>query len=158
MNNFLSHPFLYIFWEFLEECLEWISSHQCTSWGWGRSSRFGMNQKHILPCPKFLVFSISYLPQSFSLLPTSLLPPFHLSPPSYLPPTYLPPPTSPLLPTSPHFVFTPLLKLESTWSGSHHHQSSGVLEAGPTIVRAHEHLKEDPPSSKLGSAWSKTQN
>jgi uncharacterized membrane protein YgcG len=32
-----------------------------------------MNQKHILPCPKFLVFSTSSLPQSFSILPTSLL-------------------------------------------------------------------------------------
>ncbi len=30
----------------------------------------GMNQKHILPCPRFLVFSASSLPQSFSLLPT----------------------------------------------------------------------------------------
>jgi hypothetical protein len=28
--------------------LEWTSSHQCTSSGRGRSSRFGMNQKHIL--------------------------------------------------------------------------------------------------------------
>jgi len=51
----------------------------------------GMNQKHILPYPKFLVFSASSLPQSFSLLPTSLLftspllPPSHLPPPSYLP-------------------------------------------------------------------------
>jgi hypothetical protein len=43
----------------------------------------GMNQKHILPCPKFLVFSTSSLPQSFSLLPTS-----------------------------PHFVLTPSLELE----------------------------------------------
>jgi hypothetical protein len=39
-----------------------------------------MNQKHILPCPKFLVFSASSLPQSFSLLPTSLPP----TSPSYL--------------------------------------------------------------------------
>jgi hypothetical protein len=37
-----------------------------------------MNQKHILPCPKLLVFSASSLPQNISLLPT------------YLPPTYLP--------------------------------------------------------------------
>jgi hypothetical protein len=36
----------------------------------------GMNQKHILPYPKFLVFSTSSLTQSFSLLLTS---------PSYLP-------------------------------------------------------------------------
>jgi hypothetical protein len=36
----------------------------------------GMNQKHILPYPRFLVFSASFLPQSFSLLATS---------PSYLP-------------------------------------------------------------------------
>jgi hypothetical protein len=56
----------------------------------------GMNQKHILPCLKFLVFSTSFLPQSFSLLPTSLQP------------------TSPFLPTSPNFVFTPLPELKST--------------------------------------------
>jgi hypothetical protein len=31
-----------------------------------------MNQKHILPCPRFLVFSASSLPQSFSFLPTYL--------------------------------------------------------------------------------------
>jgi len=56
----------------------------------------GMNQKHILLCPKFLVFSASSMPHSFSLLPTSFL--F----------------TSPLLPTSPHFAFIPLLELGST--------------------------------------------
>jgi len=50
----------------------------------------GMNQKHIFPCPKFLVFSTSFLPQSFSLLPTS-----------------------PFLPTSPNFQFTPLLELRN---------------------------------------------
>jgi len=41
----------------------------------------GMNQKHILPYSKFLVFSASSLPQSFSLL----LPLSYLPPPSYLP-------------------------------------------------------------------------
>ncbi len=35
----------------------------------------GMNQKHILPRPRFLVFSVSSLPQSFSS---------YLPPPSYL--------------------------------------------------------------------------
>jgi len=49
----------------------------------------GMNWKHILPCPKFLVFSASSLPQSFSLLLTSL----SLTSPSYFPPTYHPPRT-----------------------------------------------------------------
>jgi len=29
----------------------------------------GMNQKHILPCPKVLIFSTSSLPQNCSLLP-----------------------------------------------------------------------------------------
>jgi len=38
-----------------------------------------MNQKHILPCLKVLVFSASFLPQSFSFLPHS-----YLAPPSYL--------------------------------------------------------------------------
>jgi hypothetical protein len=46
---------------------------------------FGMNQKHLLPYPKFLVFSAFSLPQSFSLLPTSLLLTSPLLPPSYLP-------------------------------------------------------------------------
>ncbi len=32
----------------------------------------GMNQKHILPCLRFLVFFASYLPQKFSFLPTYL--------------------------------------------------------------------------------------
>ncbi len=40
----------------------------------------GMNQKHILPCPRFLVFAASSLPQIFFL-------------PTYFPPTYLPTPT-----------------------------------------------------------------
>ncbi len=47
--------------------LQWTSSHQCTSSGWGCSSRFGDEPKtHPLP-----------LPQNFTLAPTS--------PPSYLP-------------------------------------------------------------------------
>jgi hypothetical protein len=50
----------------------------------------GMNQKHILPCPKFLVFSAASLSQSFSLLPTSLPPTSPLLPLTYFaPPTYL---------------------------------------------------------------------
>jgi len=39
-----------------------------------------MNQKHILPCPEFLIFSASSLPQNFP----SYLPPSHQPPPSYL--------------------------------------------------------------------------
>ncbi len=66
--------------------LEWTSSHQCTSWGWGRWSRFGDEPKRHPPCPKFFFSPASILPQKISLLPT------------YLPPTYLPPPTSHLLP------------------------------------------------------------
>jgi len=47
----------------------------------------GMNQKHIIPCPKLLIFSASSLPQKFSLLLTYLPPP---PPPTSLPaPTYL---------------------------------------------------------------------
>jgi hypothetical protein len=49
----------------------------------------GMNQKHIFPYPKFLIFSTSFLPYSFP----SYLPPSYLCPTSYLTPTYLPPPT-----------------------------------------------------------------
>jgi hypothetical protein len=45
-----------------------------------------MNQKHVLPYPKVLVFSAYSLPQCFSLLPTSLL---LTSRPTSLPPTYL---------------------------------------------------------------------
>jgi hypothetical protein len=44
----------------------------------------GMNRKHILPWPKLLVFSASFLPQSFFLLPISLL----LTLTSLPPPTY----------------------------------------------------------------------
>ncbi len=95
------------FWSFKPGMirLEWTSNHQCTSWGWGWSSRFGDESKTHppLPRPKFLVFSAYSLPQIFF-------------PPTYLPPTYLPPTTS-LPPTSPHFAPTPLLELEGAWSG-----------------------------------------
>jgi hypothetical protein len=97
----------------------------------------GMNQKHILLCPKFLVSSASSLPQSFSLLPTSLPPTFHL--------VYVPPPTSHLPPPSylPHLI-----------SHSLRRQSSGALEAGPrnSIIKAREHFKWDPGKR----AWNRT--
>ncbi len=54
----------------------------------------GMNQKHILPNQKLLVFSISFLPQNVSLLPNSLPP------------------------TSPDFRFIPSSQLGSCWSRS----------------------------------------
>ncbi len=60
--------------------LEWTISHQCTSSGWGHSSRFGDEPKTHPPLPKvFGFFSLFSAPKFF--LPT------------YLPPTYLPPPT-----------------------------------------------------------------
>ncbi len=56
--------------------LEWTSSHQCTSLGWGHSSHFKDEPKtHPLP-----------LPRDFSA-PLSAL---KFSPPTYLPPSYLP--------------------------------------------------------------------
>jgi len=63
----------------------------------------GMNQKHILPYPRFLVFPRFLVCSRFST------PKFF--PSTYLPPTYLPPPTS-FLPTSPHFALTPSSKLK----------------------------------------------
>ncbi len=78
----------------LNSGLEWTSSHQCTSWGWGCSSCFGDEPKtHPLP-----------LPREFSA---------PLSAPKFSPPTYLPPllSTSPLLPPSTHFLLTPSPKL-----------------------------------------------
>jgi hypothetical protein len=87
--------------------LEWISSHQCTSWGWARWTRFADDHLPARigfffpdpPCPKILYQKNS------------------LPPPSYLPPT------SRLLPTAyqPH---PPSLHrqssrdLERLWSGS----------------------------------------
>jgi hypothetical protein len=53
----------------------------------------GMNQKHILPCPDFLFFQPFPCPKFF-IFSTSFLPP------------------SPLLPTSPHFALTSSSKLE----------------------------------------------
>jgi hypothetical protein len=57
--------------------LEWTSSHQCTSWGWSRSSCFGDEPKtHPLPLPRD--FSTLFSPPKFSRLiyftppPTSL--------------------------------------------------------------------------------------
>ncbi len=55
--------------------LKWTNSHQCTSWGWGRWSRFGDEPKTHLPLPKVIDF--------FSLFST----------PNFFPPTYLPFPT-----------------------------------------------------------------
>ncbi len=82
----------------------------------------GMNQKHILPSPKFLTFSVSSLPQNFSLLPTSLL----LTSP-LLPPSPLITSVSPLYPpTSPHFAFTPSLELGRAWSGSQDRARAGA--------------------------------
>ncbi len=73
--------------------LEWISSHQCTSWGWARSTRFADEHP---PCSSRFFFSpplcpeILYLPPpTYPLLPTS----YQAHPPSYLhPPTYQPTP------------------------------------------------------------------
>jgi hypothetical protein len=77
----------------------------------------GMNQKHVLPCPKFLFFQP--LPYTkflfFQPLPYTK---FLVFSTSFLPP-------SPLLPTSLHFALTPLSK----------------LEARATIIKAQEHLK-----------------
>ncbi len=58
--------------------LEWTSSHQCTSWGWARWSRFADEQKSHPPCPH--LFSA---PKFSPLLPTTYLPPptCHLPPP-----------------------------------------------------------------------------
>jgi hypothetical protein len=86
----------------------------------------GMNQKHILPCPKLLIFSASSLPQKISLLP-------------YLPPTNLPPPPPSLpQPTSHDFALTPPLKLGSYWSMNkareqleREHSHNNMLEASP---------------------------
>ncbi len=55
---------------------EWTSSHQCTSWGWGHSSRFGDEPKtHPLPIPRD--FSTPFSVPKFTS-------------PTYLHPSYLP--------------------------------------------------------------------
>jgi len=112
----------------------------------------GMNQKHILLCPKFLVSSASSLPQSFSLLPTSLPPTFHL--------VYVPPPTYPtwfyarsVARAREHLkrdLGTPSSELGSTLSET----QENVLEIGPrnSIIRAREHFKWGPRKC----AWSWT--
>jgi hypothetical protein len=78
---------------FIWECwLEWISTHQCTSWGWARSAHFADEHPPCLMC--------FFSPDVF-FFPTSSLP--HLPPPSYLKPTspsYLPPTN----PTPPHSI------------------------------------------------------
>ncbi len=45
--------------------LEWTSSHQCTSSGWARWSRFADEQKSHPPCPHGFFFPTSSLPQNF---------------------------------------------------------------------------------------------
>jgi len=75
--------------------LEWNNSHQCTSSGWGCSSRFGDEPKtHPLALPRD--FSAPFSAPKFS-------------PPTYFPPYYLPLPS--YLPPSPHFLLTPSPKL-----------------------------------------------
>jgi hypothetical protein len=72
---------------------EWISTHQCTIWGWARLARFADEHP---PCPMCFFFS----PDVFFFF-TSSLP--HLPPPSYPKPTspsYLPPTN----PTPPHSI------------------------------------------------------
>jgi len=75
--------------------LEWTSSHQCTNWGWARSTRFA--DEHPL-CPSRFFFSPP------SSLPRNSLPPPLLPTPSYLPRTtyqaHPPSPTSTLLLTT----------------------------------------------------------
>jgi hypothetical protein len=80
--------------------LEWISSHQCISSGWGSSSRFGDELKHIQVGPFYFPLP---LPRVFSAL---------LSAPKFSPPTYLPyPKPSPTL-SSP-YLNLPSLNLNS---------------------------------------------
>ncbi len=82
----------------------------------------GMNRKHILPCPKLLVFLASFLPQSFFLLPISLL----LTPTS-LPPSYLLHPILSSLHRQKHLKRDP----GSVWSKS----QDNLLETGPRTTR-----------------------
>ncbi len=62
--------------------LEWNNSHQCTSSGWGRSSRFGDEPKtHPLALPRDFSAPVSapkFSPHTYSPRPT------------YFPPSYLP--------------------------------------------------------------------
>jgi len=79
--------------DLLIQCVEWTSTHQCTSWGWGCWTHFVDEPKAHPPYPKLLFFFTSFLPQKFSLLPTyplSYLPSHisHLPPHSYLPLPY----------------------------------------------------------------------
>jgi len=89
---------------------------------------WGLTKNTSSPTQSFWFFSTSYLPQSFSLLPTSL------------------PHTSPLLHTSPNFVLTPSPELGSGWSGSH----NKALEVSPQTPSSKlksassETLKWDP--------------
>jgi hypothetical protein len=74
--------------------LEWTSSHQCTSWGWGHWSHFGDEPKTHPPIPKVFGFfhPLLYPKVIPSYLPPCHLPPFLFTSP-FLPPTCLPPPT-----------------------------------------------------------------
>ncbi len=50
--------------------LEWTNSHQCTSWGWARSTRFADEHP---PCPSRLFFHLLSAPKfsTSTLLPTT---------------------------------------------------------------------------------------
>ncbi len=89
-------------------------------WGWTKNTSS--------PTQSFWFFSTSSLPESFSLLPTSLLL------------------TSPLLPPSLHFALTPSLEFGNTWNGS----QDNALELGARTT----HLKQESEQC----TWSKSQD
>jgi hypothetical protein len=93
--------------------LEWISSHQCTSWGWARSARFADEHP---PCPRCFFFPPLLCPTYLPLLSPLLPPPSYPKPTSpLLPTTYLPPPT---LNLPPPLTPSPELELWSWCSGA----------------------------------------
>ncbi len=71
--------------------LEWTSSHQCTSWGWGHWSCFRDEPKTHPPTQSYWFFQPLLYTQKISLLP----PPSYLCPSSYLPPTSVTPSLEP---------------------------------------------------------------
>jgi hypothetical protein len=90
-----------------------------------------MNQKHILPCLRFLVFSAFFLPQSFSFLPTSLLS------------------SSPLLPKSPHFALEGKRRKAKLGAKSRKEingSQNNTLEAGTKSEKAKQEIESKFPS------------
>jgi hypothetical protein len=110
--------------------LEWTGSHQCTSWGWSHSNRFGDELKPHPPLPKVC--------GCFSLF----------SAPMFFPPTYFPPPTH-LTSFCVHSIIRARESLK--WGGRRGNTGLRVRSGRAKVTTETKHLKRQNGSLKVSS-------